>query len=143
MRQHGAIELAWNGGEHTFRLGLAEIEELERECEMSVFLLYSAVSDKVPFAHLKHYSAVIRLGLVGGGMAPVEARAEVRRNVDERPLVESVVLAQVILRAALERVHSKEMETAPGEAEAPKSEDPSGSTSAPSEQTPLSSASRT
>lgn len=134
MSRHGAIDLVWAGGEHTFRLGLGEIEELEREAEMSVFLLYAAVSAKMPLARLRHYSDTIRLGLIGGGMTPIEARLLVRRWVDERPLTESVALAEAILLAALNRVYAGDIADADdeGKAVAPKSPD---STSGLSEQT--------
>lgn len=134
MSRHGAIEVDWSGGEHTFRLGLSEIEELEAACDMSVFLLYAAMSTEVPFARMKHYSETIRLGLIGGGMKPIDAKALVRRYVDERPLSESVALGEVILKAALERVHSDEVDQASGEADAPKTS--KGSTSGPSTETP-------
>lgn len=140
MNRHGAVELSWGGGDHPFRLGLGEIEELERVTEMSVFLLYAAVSAQIPFAKLKAYSETIRLGLIGGGMVPVEAKALTRRYVDERPLVESVALAGAILRAGLERVHPGELEEALGEPAAPRS---SGSTSAQSTAAPPSSESPT
>ncbi|WP_421912729.1 gene transfer agent family protein [Mesorhizobium sp.] len=130
MNRHGAIDLDWAGGTHTFRLGLGEIEELEAGVDMSVFLLHAAMSAQVPFSRLKHYSETIRLGLIGGGMKPIEARVLVKRYVDERPLSESVALGQVILRAAMERVHSESLEDGePGEQQAPRS---NASTSAPS-----------
>lgn len=117
MNRHGAVEIAWAGGEHTFRLGLAEIEELEASTEMSVFFLLTSMAAKIPLARLKHYSETIRLGLIGGGMKPMEARALTTRHVDERPLDESVALAEAILLAALKRVHSSELEDQPsGEA---------------------------
>ncbi len=131
MSRHGAIELPWNGGDHLFRLGLEEIEQLEAETDMSVFLLHAAMQADVPFARLKHYSATIRLGLIGGGLSPLDARALTRRYVDQRPLLESVVVGREILAAALARVHSP-AEKAPGEQEAPRS---SESTSAPSMET--------
>lgn len=136
MSRHGAVELAWGGGEHTFRLGLAEIEELEAACDMSVFLLYAAMGTDLPFARMKHYSETIRLGLIGGGMKPIDARVLVRRYVDERPLAESVAVGQAVLRAALERVHSDEVDRPSGEAAAPKTS--GGSTSGPSTETPSS-----
>jgi hypothetical protein len=121
MRKHGSVELIWAGGTHTFRLGMAEIEELEAACQMSVFLLYQAMSTQVPMALAKHYSETIRLGLIGGGdVKPVEARLLTQRWVDERPLAESVALAEAVLRAGLERVHGIEDDD-PGERKAPKS----------------------
>ncbi|MCO6386239.1 gene transfer agent family protein [Aliihoeflea sp. 40Bstr573] len=118
MNRHGAIDLTWAGGDHTFRLGMDQIEELEATTEMSIFLLHAAMASEIPMARLKHYSETIRLGLLGGGMKPIEARVLTKRYVDERPLTESVALAQAILRASLERVHSKELEDDLGEQEA-------------------------
>lgn len=118
MNRHGAIDVTWAGGDHTFRLGLAEIEELEASTEMSIFLLHAAVASDLPFARVKHYSEAIRLGLIGGGMPPLEARLMTRKYVDERPLDESVALAKVVLAAAMARLHSKEVEDAVGEREA-------------------------
>jgi hypothetical protein len=133
MRQRAAIELPFGDKDHTFRLGLSEIEELETACDMSVFLLHSAATAPLPFARLKHLSETIRLGLIGGGMAPVAALILVKRYVDERPLHESVAIAGAILRAAIERVHTSDLGDLSGEAEAPES---NGSTSAPSTATP-------
>lgn len=139
MNRHGAIDTVWAGGNHTFRLGLDEIEELEATCNMSVFLLCEAAAAAIPLIQLKHCMETIRLGLIGGGMVPVEARVQTRRHVEVRPLTESVGLTEAILRAAIERVHGQEAEE-PGETEAAKSD---GSTSPPSAPTPPSSASPT
>jgi hypothetical protein len=133
VRQRAAVELPWGDGDHTFRLGLAEIEELEAACDMSVFLLHTAVTSDIPFAKLKHFSETLRLGLIGGGMAPVPALQLVKRYVEERPLHESVAVAGAILRAAIERVHTSDLGDQSGEGEAPGS---NGSTSAPSTETP-------
>lgn len=133
MIRRGSIELEWGGGSHVFRLGLGEIEELERVTDMSVFLLLAAVSDRIPIARMSHYSETIRISLVGGGMNPVEARALVKRYVDQRPLYESVSLARAVLMAAIERVHAPSEDIASGEAETSRSD---GSTSASSTGTP-------
>lgn len=127
---HGSVNIEWAGGEHTFRLGLREIEQLEADTGQSVFQLFMRMSEISPVASLREYSATIAYGLIGGGVVPVEARGMVKQWVDERPLVESVALAKVILMAALERVHTL---NPPGEAEAPSQQD--GSTSAPSTET--------
>lgn len=133
MNRHGAIEITWAGGDHTFRLGLDEVEELEAATDTSIFLLHSSMTSATPFAKLKTYSETIRVGLIGGGMSPVEARLMVRRFVDQRPLVESVALAAVIIRAGLERVHTNEVDAPSGEAQ---TVEPNGSTSPSSEEMP-------
>lgn len=103
--RHGATELAFGDGDYTFRLGLAEIEELEEKTDTSVFLLFAATATELPYAKLKQYREVIRLGLIGGGMSPVDAMAMTRKYVDERPLTESVAVAHAVLKASLRQVH--------------------------------------
>lgn len=127
---HGAIELAFGDGEYTFRLGLNEIEELEDKADTSIFLLYASTATELPYAKLKHYRETIRLGLIGGGMAPNDALVLTKRYVDERPLSESVACAHQILKAALRQVHGVKLS---GEEQAAK---PSVSTSPPSTPTP-------
>lgn len=128
--RHGAIELDWADGTHTFRLALEQIEELEEKRDASLFTLALRLSPSVREAKVRDISEVLRLGLIGGGMKPVEALALVRRYVDERPLDESRDVAYAIAMAGLARVHPGELGVDDsGEAEAA---GPSGSTSPPS-----------
>ena len=46
-------------------------------------------------------SNTIRLGLIGGGMMPVEALTKTREYVEKRPPVENLMIAQAILSAGL------------------------------------------
>lgn len=122
----GGIELDWGDGKYAFRLGVSEIDELEASADTSVFVLYGSTGTDLPFIRFKQTREVIRLGLIGGGMSPVDAMAKVARYCDERPLHESVVAANQILRAALRLPHGAQI---PGEAPAAGS---NGSTSPPS-----------
>lgn len=131
MNRHGAVELDWADGTYTFRLGLAEIEELEDVCDMSVFLLADAMSEQFQLAKLKHYRETLRLGLIGGGMPPVQALNKVRQYLEERPLPESRNTARAVLLASLVRVHTEA--SVSGEVRAL---EPNGSTSAPSTEQP-------
>lgn len=132
MSRHGAVEQDFGDGSYTFRLGLGEIEELERKRDLSIFQIVRRLSPEVREARLSDISEVLRLGLIGGGTTPVDALALVRRYVDERPLDENRDVAYAVGLAALMRVHSSELETPPGEAEAAKTK---GSTSPPSTET--------
>lgn len=131
MSRHGAIEQPWADGTYTFRLGLDEIEELERKRDLSIFEIVERL--RVRRCRLQDISEVLRIGLIGGGTAPLNALALVKRYVDERPLDESRDIAYAIGLAALMRLHTGEVETPPGEAEAA---DSSVSTSPPSTETP-------
>lgn len=132
MSRHAAIEQAFGDGEYTFRLGLDEIEELERKRDAGIFQIVARLSPDSRMARLTDISEVLRLGLIGGGMKPVDAMAKVKRYVDERPLDENRDIAYAVGLAALMRLHSKELEKPSGEAEAPETK---GSTSALSEET--------
>lgn len=127
MNRHGAIDLDWADGTFTFRLGLSEIEELERKRDLSVFEIARRLAPETRQARSTDIIETIRLGLIGGGMAPVDALVKVRKYVDERPLDENRDTAYAIILAGLMRVHSNEMEKPSGEADAPET---SGSTSA-------------
>lgn len=120
MRPHGSVELAYGDGTYTFRLGISEIDELEAKTDTSVFLLYAATGTELPYIKFKACRETIRLGLIGGGMSPVDAMALVARYADERPMTESVAAANQILKAAFRQVHGA---LKSGEAEAAGSND--------------------
>lgn len=132
MSRHAAIELDWADGSYTFRLGLNEIEELERKRDLSLFEIAKRLSAEVRQARSTDISETLRLGLIGGGLKPVEALAKVRKYVDERPLDENRDTAYAVVLAGLMRVHSNEVEKPSGEAPAA---GPSASTSPPSTET--------
>ncbi len=129
MSRHAAIDLDWADGSYTFRLGLDEIEELERKRDLSIFEIARRLAPERRDARLSDISEVLRLGLLGGGVNPVEALAKVRRYVDERPLDENRDTAYAIVLAGLMRVHSSEAEKPSGGVPAANS---SASTSPPS-----------
>ncbi len=130
MSRHGAVELDWADGSYTFRLGLAEIEELEEKRDISIFTLAARLSPQIRAPRLADMREVLRLGLIGGGSKPVDALALVRRYLEERPLDESRDVAYAVTMAGVARVHPKDLgDDEPGEAPAA---EPSGSTSPPS-----------
>lgn len=129
MNRHGAIDLDWGDGTYCFRLGLSQIEELEARRDLGIFQLAQRLRPDVRQARSSDIVETIRLGLIGGGMPPVDALAKVRKYVDERPLDENRDTAYAIVLAGLARVHSKELEQPSGEAPAAET---SASTSPPS-----------
>lgn len=65
------VELDWADGRYKFQLRGAEIEELERITDTGFGALYHRVLSGA----WRHADIVqtVRLGLIGGGMAPLEA----------------------------------------------------------------------
>lgn len=135
MIRHGAIEAEFGDGKHSFRLGLKEIEELEEKCslvakrDVGIFELVDLLHPKVRRPRVKFVTETIRIGLIGGGMTPIDAMALVARYCDERPLEESRDVAFAVAAQALLRVHPGDLGEDSGEARAV---EPDGSTSPPS-----------
>lgn len=106
--RHAAVELDWADGTFTFRLGLSELEELERKLDKSVFALASELGSRLSRSY--EIKEVIRIGLIGGGMPPVDALAKVRIYLDERPLDDNRDAAYAVVLAALMRLKPEEIE---------------------------------
>jgi len=131
----GEIVIEWADGHYSFRLGLAELEEIEAKFDKSIFEIAAALGNRT--AKSKEISEVLRVGLIGGGMPPADALAKVRRYCDERPLDENRTYAYGVCLKAIQRVHTDETEEdAPGETEAAIETDTDASTSPPSEELP-------
>jgi len=101
-RRSAAVTLKWADGEHTFRLGIKELEELQEKCDAGPAWIYGRLAnDQWRVADVRE---TIRLGLIGAGMKPVPADKYCRRYVDEQPLSDSVPITMAILQAVLEGV---------------------------------------
>ena len=84
-------------GDHTFALTDDMITELERVSEVGIGTLYQrAIAMQFSVADI---AQTIRLGLIGGGMAPQKALQLVDTYAANRPLAETFPLALDILDA--------------------------------------------
>ena len=105
MNRHGAVELPFAGRLRTFRLALDEIEELEAACAVSAFAVLRGLVTRGEAFRLRQVVEVVRLGLIGGGMAAWRAATLARDVVTARAPDAAVGLALAILVSALARVH--------------------------------------
>lgn len=71
------IELEFGDGTYLFKLGLAQIAELQEKCGAGIGLIFKRVM--IGEHRIEDCVETIRLGLVGGGMNAVEARRLVDR----------------------------------------------------------------
>jgi hypothetical protein len=97
---NGTIELAFGDGDQTFNVArIGQALELEEKCGAGV----SEILDRLRTNRwkLNDVRETIRLGLIGGGMTPVNALNLVKRYVDERPWGESLLVAQAVMIAAI------------------------------------------
>lgn len=99
MSRDGSIDLTWGDGEHRFRLAIGQLRELQEKCDAGPAEIASRLADGR--WRINDVRETIRLGLLGGGMAPAEAHRLTVRYVDERPWLESVPAAQAVLMASL------------------------------------------
>lgn len=97
--RHGEITFEWGDGEHTFRLALGQLRELEDKRVGGFRKVQRRIAEDRWY--VDDIREVVRLGLIGGGKTPIEALALVKRYVDDRPLGENVIPAVRILHAAL------------------------------------------
>lgn len=80
-----SVEIQWANGDYSFALKAKQIEELEHLCDAGIGRIAMAVFSKVDYK-FKYLREAIRLGLIGGGVAPVEAKRLVEMYVDDEPI---------------------------------------------------------
>lgn len=101
MSIHGECKFDWGDEEHTFRLGLKEVRELQEHKHIGIGPLALFKRIEAGDWKIDDLRETIRLGLIGGGMKPDLALKKVRRYVDDFPKVISVEPALTILGAFL------------------------------------------
>lgn len=93
------VVIPWPGGEHPFRLGIAELEALQQKTDCGPeWLLHRINTGQWTAIDLIE---VLRNGLIGGGMDHVAALKSVRNAFDLHPLIGFKVPAQTVLGACL------------------------------------------
>ena len=93
------VVIPWPGGEHAFRLGLAELETIQQKTDCGPeYLLHRINAGQW---HVGDLIEVLRNGLIGGGMPHVDALKIVRKAFDNHPAILFKVPAQTVLAAFL------------------------------------------
>lgn len=104
MARRAYIDAPFGDGQHRFRLGIGELEELQEKTDAGpVFLQRRIVSD----GRVADVRETIRLGLIGGGMAADAALKLVERYAVPGAWRECVLLAAGIVTAALDGVEDE------------------------------------
>ena len=80
------VVLPFGDGEHLFALKFKQIEHLEKACDSGIAEIANRVITMRPY--LRDIYQVLLLGLEGGGMNPVDAKAHVDRYFVGRPLAD-------------------------------------------------------
>ncbi|NSY68946.1 gene transfer agent family protein [Agrobacterium tumefaciens] len=99
MMRDARVSFDWADGTYSFRLAWGELGELQEKCDAGPYLVLQRLHSGA--WRIEDITNIIRLGLIGGGMEPAPALKLARRYVEDRPPMENLVPAQVILSAAL------------------------------------------
>lgn len=99
MSRNASVTLTWGDGDHLFKLPWGQLAQLQEACDAGPFVILGRLSDGT--WKVQDIASVIRFGLIGGGMKPVDALKLVRTYVEDRPPMENVLTAQAILAAGV------------------------------------------
>jgi len=86
MNTSAEVLLKWGDGEYLFKLRIKEIDELQRVCGAGFGEIATRLMHGRPY--YRDVYDTIRLGLIGGGTAPVKAKELVEMYVDGRPMAD-------------------------------------------------------
>lgn len=115
--RNGVVEFDFGDDRHRFRLALGELEELQEKTGVGPFMLMQRLITGE--WRTQDVTNTLRLGLVGGGMRPLDALELVRRYVEQRPdWLSNAAAARLVIFAAL----AGAPEEAPGKSAAPEAE---------------------
>ena len=99
MTRSAEITLDWADGTYLFALKWGQLIELQEKCDAGPFVVLARLQDQS--WRVGDIADTIRLGLIGGGTAPLDALKLTRTYVEARPPLENVRVAQAVLAAAL------------------------------------------
>lgn len=98
MSRDASGVVTWADGEYPVRLGIAQLRELQEKCDAGPMWIYERLTLNAHNGWLNQdIRETVRLGLIGGGMKPADALSLVKRYIDDRPAMESLVVAQAVL----------------------------------------------
>lgn len=97
MSRDASITIDWGDGTHHFRLAWGQMVKLQEECDAGPYVILQRLYGGT--WKMQDISNVIRWGLIGGGLEPVQALKLVRAYVESRPPVENLLTAQAVLSA--------------------------------------------
>lgn len=99
MSTDGSYTCQWGDGEHRFRLRLGELRELEAKREAGAYEIHQRLANGT--WRVDDVVEVLRLGLIGGGVAPVMALGLTAKYVAPTTFLDNTVTAMWVLRHAL------------------------------------------
>lgn len=109
MKPHNPVFPANIGGEHAvFVLAIAQLMRLEAETDIGLERLFKLIA--AGEARIPQTAAVLRLGLIGGGMVELDAQMKVAAWLESVSMVQLRVVAASLLSHALTRPSADEVD---------------------------------
>ncbi|MBB3944761.1 hypothetical protein GGQ73_000686 [Rhizobium skierniewicense] len=108
----GEVTLPFGDGEYTFNLTWELACSWERDNGRSLFSTFNQMV-QARAAMLIDIRSILHLGLVGGGMTPIEATSKVKTWVENRPIAESMPTVLTVVESFLFGT-DKDVDTADG-----------------------------
>jgi hypothetical protein len=99
VSRDGSYTADFADGTFTFRYGWAQHVMLQEACDAGPYEILDRLITLR--CRVQDIANTIRIGLIGGGMEPVQALKKVRTYVEARPPNENLLLASNILRAGV------------------------------------------
>lgn len=97
MNNQGELTTNWGDGEHTFRLTVKGVIELEQKCDAAFAVIFARLNDMT--FKLSDVRETLRIGLIGGAMPPTKAHELVERYA--LPLIESLPIARAVVAGVM------------------------------------------
>ncbi|BCA04085.1 gene transfer agent family protein [Bradyrhizobium sp. YCK136] len=105
----GSIELTWGSGLQSFKFGLGQFRALQENVNRRRLAIGAPLLGPMDLVEaLKARNVwpddlrdILRIGLIGGGMAPRDAHLEMTQSFDDTPPLEHVKPALAVLLAGL------------------------------------------
>ena len=120
MSASALVEAFWLDDTYSFKLGIAELEQLDEKLDLGPLGLLRRFEHELwRIADLRE---TLRWGLIGGGATPMEADKIVRRNLKEAYLMQALTVAFTVVGASISGVADDQPDAPPGEPEAPTTE---------------------
>ncbi|EJL57968.1 hypothetical protein PMI09_00673 [Rhizobium sp. CF122] len=99
MSRDGSSEVPFNGRRTFFKLTWRELMKIQEACDAGPYVVLDRlVSGRW---HLQDIAEVIKWGLIGGGLSQMDALELVESEVEGRPPLENLVVAQKVLGAGV------------------------------------------
>lgn len=99
MSRSGIVRFFWGDDYHSFKLGIAQLEELQEKTDRGPMELHDLIAQKR--WRIGWLTETHRIGLMGGGMKPEAAFKLVQRYAGEPPFAHLSITALVILESCL------------------------------------------